>query len=104
MGGTRDGIVSIKATCELDQDCVGAIILSSFKGEFDPSPSASTAGPISKIPAGETRNVKVGIKKAGLEYLKKHGPDKSALRDGSADRRRPRLPVSISGKLILQKP
>ena len=29
VDGTRDRVVAIRATCELDRDCVGAILLSS---------------------------------------------------------------------------
>ena len=34
LDGTRDRIVEVTATCNLDFDCVGAIILISFRGEY----------------------------------------------------------------------
>jgi hypothetical protein len=104
VGGTRDRVVSIKATCELGHDCVGAIILSSFKGADDFKPFGEYGRADLKIPAGETRNVKVGISKAGLAYLKKNGPDKSGFATVPLIDDAPPVPVSISGKLVLQKP
>ncbi len=102
LDGTRDHIVSIRATCELAQDCVGAIILSSFKGEFGPLSRYGEYGRADlEIPAGETRNVKVWIEKPGYEYLKKHGKDKSAFATVPliAD-----VPVSISQNLTILPP
>ena len=102
VGGTRDGIVSIRSTCTLDHDCVGAIILNSFKGNFDPPTGNEYGRADLKIPAGETKKVKVGISKKGLKYLKAHGPDKGAfatvpLVDNG-------VPVSISDDITLLKP
>ena len=73
LDGTRDQVVSIRATCKLEQDCIGAIILTSFKGEFEYGRADL------EIPAGQTARVKVSISKKGLEYLKKHGKDKRAF-------------------------
>jgi hypothetical protein len=104
LDGTRDHIVSIRATCELAQDCHGAIILSSFKGEFGPLSRLGEYGRADlEIPAGETRNVKLWIEKPGYEYLKKHGKDKSAfatvpLLDEY------NMPVSISGDITVLPP
>jgi hypothetical protein len=103
VGGTRDGVVSIRATCMLDQDCVGAIILTSFKGQFgDPDTPGEYGRADLEIPAGATKNVKVGISKKGLEYLKKHGPDKTAFATVPlADKKQP---LSISDDIKLLKP
>ena len=102
VGGTRDGVVSIRSTCMLDHDCVGAIILNSFKGNFDP-PSGNEYGRADlKIPAGETKKVKVGINKKGLRYLKKHGTDKSAF--ATVPLVEKGTPVSISDDITLLKP
>jgi hypothetical protein len=102
VGGTRDGIVSIKATCELDRACVGAIILNSFKGKFDPPTGNEYGRADLKIPAGETKKVKVGINKKGLKYLKEHGPDKTAF--ATVPLVEEGTPVSISDDITLLKP
>ena len=102
VGGTRDGIVAIRATCMLDHDCVGAIILNSFKGKFDP-PSGNEYGRADlKIPPGVTKKVKVGINKKGLKYLKEHGPDKTAF--ATVPLAEKGTPVSISDDITLLKP
>ena len=105
VGGTRDRIVAIRSTCTLDHDCVGAIILTSFKGDFGSADFPGEYGRADlEIPAGATKNVKVGISKQGLEYLKKHGPDKSAFATAPLVDRVPPDPASISGKIKLLRP
>jgi len=102
VGGTRDGIVSIRATCMLDRDCVGAIILSSFKGNFDPPTNNEYGRADLRIPAGETKKVKVGLGKKGMKYLKEHGTDKSAF--ATVPLVEKGTPVSISDDITLLKP
>ena len=104
VGGTRDRVVAIRATCTLDHDCVGAIILTSFKGEFGRRFAGEYGRADLEIPAGETSKVKVGISKKGLEYLKEHGDDKSAFATVPLIAEDPPDPVSISGDITLLKP
>jgi len=101
--GTRDRIVAIRATCTLDHDCVGAIILNSFKGDFDPPENEYGRADL-KIPAGETKSVKVGLSKKGVEYLKVDGPDKTAFATVPLVDKNPPAPVSISDDIELLKP
>jgi hypothetical protein len=103
LDGTRDHIVSIRATCELETDCVGAIILSSFKGEFGPPAQLGEYGRADlKIPPGETRKVKLWIEKPGYEYLKDHGKDRSAF--ATVPLTDKTQPVSISGDITVLPP
>ena len=105
VGGTRDRVVAISATCTLDHDCVGAIILTSFKGDFGSADFPGEYGRADlEIPAGQTKDVKVGISKQGFEYLKEHGPDKSAFATAPFVDRVPPDPASISGDITLLKP
>jgi hypothetical protein len=94
--GTRDRIVAMSATCELDRECKGAVILTSLRGEFEYGRADL------RIPAGETRKVKVGISREGLDYLKEHGEDKSAF--ATVPLVYKDVPVSISGDLTLLAP
>jgi hypothetical protein len=105
LDGTRDRVVAIRSTCELDHECLGAIILTSYKGQFGPPETPGEYGRADlEVPAGETRKVKVGISKKGLEYLKEHGTDRSAFATVPLIDDNPKVPVSISGDLTLLKP
>jgi hypothetical protein len=105
VGGTRDRVVAVRATCTLDHDCVGAIILTSFKGDFGSYEFPGEYGRADlEIPAGETRKVKVGISKAGLAYLKKHGDDRSAFATAPLVPHDPPDPASISGDITVLAP
>lgn len=69
IGGTRDRIIKVRATCQLDVDCVGAIVLTSRRvinfGRAD-----------LEIPAQTTSRVPVGITRKALASLKEHGADR----------------------------
>ena len=95
IDGTRDLVISIKATCKLAEDCVGAILVNSFKGEFEYGRADF------EVPAGQTAKVKVGITKKSLEYLKKHGKDKSVFVTVPLDKEVDSVSVSTEGITIL---
>jgi hypothetical protein len=96
VDGTRDRIVALRATCELERECKGAIILTSLEGGFEYGRADL------RIPAGESRKVKVGISRKGLDYLKEHGKDKTAF--ATVPLVYKDVPVSISGDLTLLAP
>ena len=95
IDGTRDRIVKVTATCNLDIDCAGAIILISFRGEYGRADV--------KIPARTEVKVPVGLSKRGLETLENEGRDPAV--EANVTLRRP-VPVrkSISEPLILLPP
>jgi hypothetical protein len=71
IGGTRDRIVSVQATCALATDCVGAIILNNRKIEYGRADL--------EIPAGQTKDVPVGISRSARDWLEEHGKDEKAF-------------------------
>lgn len=95
IGGARDRIVAVKATCRLDSECVGAIILNGRHvyeyGRAD-----------LRIPAQTTRKVKVGISRKGLAALKKKGDDRGAF--VTVPLVDPTQPVSFSKRITLLAP
>jgi hypothetical protein len=94
VGGTRDRVVAIRATCNFDRDCVGAIILGNRRFEYGRADL--------EIPVGETRAVRVGISKEGKRYLEEKGPDEKAF--ATVPLIYDDAPVSVSGKLTLLAP
>lgn len=95
LDGTRDRIVKVTATCNLDSDCVGAIILISFRGEYGRADV--------RIPARTEARVPVGLSKRGLETLEKKGRDRNV--EANVTLKRP-VPArkSISEPLTLVPP
>jgi len=95
LDGTRDRIVKVTATCNLDIDCAGAIILISFRGEYGRADV--------RIPARTEARVPVGLSKGGLETLEKEGRDRNV--EANITLRRP-VPArkSISEPLTLLPP
>lgn len=95
IGGTRDRIVAVKATCQLDTECVGAIILNGRHvyeyGRAD-----------LRIPAQSTRKVKVGLSRKGLEALKERGDDRRVA--ATAPLTDETQPVSFSKRITLLAP
>ena len=95
LDGTRDRIVEVTATCNLDIDCAGAIMLISLRREYgradvrDPRPDGSE---------GPGR-----LSRRGLETLEEEGRDPAV--EANVTLRRP-VPVrrSISEPLILLRP
>jgi hypothetical protein len=95
IDGTRDLVISVRATCKLAEDCIGAILVNSFKGEFEYGRADF------EVPAGQTAKVKVGISKQSLQYLKKHGKDKSVFVTVPLDKEIDSVSVSADGITIL---
>ena len=95
LDGTRDRIVEVTATCNLDTDCVGAIVLVSLRGEYGRADI--------KIPARREAEVSVGLSKQGLETLEKEGRDPSVEADVPLKSSVP-IRRSISAPLILLPP
>ena len=73
LDGTRDRIVKVTATCNLDTDCAGAIILISFRGEYGRADL--------RIPAHTEAMVPVGLSRKGLETLEEEGRDRNVEAD-----------------------
>lgn len=69
LRGTRDRIVSVTATCNLETTCVGAIILDSRPLEYGRADL--------RIPAQTTAKVPVGISQKGLDRLRDRGDQKA---------------------------
>lgn len=66
LDGTRDRIVGIRATCNLETDCVGAIILNGHRvGEYGRANL--------RIPAQTTAKVPVGITRRAIRILEEIG-------------------------------
>jgi hypothetical protein len=95
LDGTRDQVVSIRATCKLAVDCVGGIILTSFKGEFEYG-RADFA-----VPAGQSGKVKIGISNKGLAFLKDRGKDRTAFATTVLDRDPDTVSISLEGITVL---
>jgi hypothetical protein len=95
LDGTRDRIVKVTATCNLDTDCVGAIILISFRGEYGRADL--------RIPARTEVKVPVGLSRRGLDTLEKEGRDRNV--EANVTLKRP-VPArkSISEPLTLLPP
>ena len=93
---SRNRIVAITATCNLETDCVGAIILDNIRrGEYGRANL--------KIPALTTKKVKVGISRKAFETLKEKGRDTKAFAVGVLNQE-PFPPLSISDKLTILPP
>lgn len=88
----RNRVIRLTATCNLDTECVGAIIVDSLKLEYGRADL--------EIPAHVTETVKVGISRKALDYLKKKGDRRvfATVPLKSDD------PVSFSDKLTLLAP
>lgn len=89
----RKRIVGITATCNLDEECVGAIILDSLKIEYGRANL--------RIPAHTTKTVFVGLTRKAFRYLKKRDSRKAFATVPLIDED---APVSFSGKLTLLAP
>ena len=68
LDGTRDRIVRVTATCNLDIDCAGAMIVTSVRGEYGRADV--------RIPARTEARVPVGLSRQGLETLEREGRDR----------------------------
>ncbi len=96
VGPPRNRVVRMTGTCNLDVECVGAIILSSSKLEFGRADL--------RMPPLATSVVKVAISREALEYLDEQGPKGAKagiqLNTGDPDV----LDLSLSGRLTLLSP
>lgn len=88
----RNRVIRLTATCNLDTECVGAIIVDSLKLEYGRADL--------EIPAHVTERVKVGISRKALDYLRRKGDRRvfATVPLRSDD------PVSFSDKLTLLAP
>jgi hypothetical protein len=68
----REGIAEVRATCDLDVDCVGAIILS---GSHIPEYGRADL----EVPAGTEAVARVEITPEGLEALEREGDDPESV-------------------------
>jgi len=64
-----EGNVAVAATCNLDDDCLGAIILTGLEAEYGRADL--------EIPAGETEDVLVAVTEESLSELESRGSDPS---------------------------
>jgi hypothetical protein len=67
-----EGIAKVRATCNLDEDCVGAILIS---GSHVPEYGRADLA----IPAGTEATVPIAVSPEGLEALEKSGDDPEAV-------------------------
>lgn len=64
----RNGIFGVRATCQLDRRCVGAIVVAGVDASYGRADL--------RIAAHTTRVVLVGSSRQGLRYLRRHGRDR----------------------------
>lgn len=88
----RNRVIRLTATCNLDTECVGAIIVDSLKLEYGRADL--------EISAHVTETVKVGLSRKALDYLREKGDRRvfTTVPLKSDD------PVSFSDKLTLLAP
>lgn len=71
LQASEEGIVLVEATCNLDEACAGAIILSSVDREYGRADL--------EIPAGETEDVPVAVTDEALAALAESGEDPATV-------------------------
>lgn len=100
--GTGDRLVEVRATCNLDIDCEGAIILDGYENGYIEYGRADLL-----IPSKATRDVRIGLTRQAKRHLERHGRDREAF--ATAPLREPGTdfiaePVSLSPPLTLLPP